>query len=84
MTYPPAIKNITAGQFKRALEQEGFSCKKRGKRTSIYRHPDGRRVKLDFHHSGDTFPPKTLKRMLTDARWTTDDLKRLKLIPKRG
>ena len=47
----------------------------------IYRHSDGRRVSVTFHAPGDTFPPKTLKSMIEkEARWTEEDLKRLKVI----
>jgi hypothetical protein len=43
---------------------------------------DGRRVTVSFHRPGDTFPPKTLRRMIEDqARWTADDLRRLDLLP---
>jgi len=42
---------------------------------------DGRRVTVTFHASGDTFAPKTLKSMIEiEAKWTVEDLKRLKLI----
>jgi hypothetical protein len=42
---------------------------------------NGRRVIVTFHSPGDTFAPKTLKSMLEkEARWTEDDLRRLKLI----
>ena len=46
-----------------------------------YRHPDGRRVTVSFHHARDTFPLKTLKSMIEDqARWTEADLRRLGLL----
>lgn len=76
MTYPPAIKNITAGKLIRALIRDGFY--KYGKVT--YVHPDGRRVVIHYHRSGQTFPRGTLQAILQETRWTTDDLKRLKLI----
>ncbi len=34
-----------------------------------------------FHGGGKTFTRKTLKSMITQAFWTEDDLRRLKLIP---
>ncbi|MBI2358546.1 MAG: type II toxin-antitoxin system HicA family toxin [Deltaproteobacteria bacterium] len=50
-----------------------------------YRHSDGRMVTVTYHHGNDTFDTKLLKSMIqTQARWTMEDLKRLKLIPKRG
>ncbi len=37
---------------------------------------------VSFHKPSDTFPPKTLKDMLEhQARWTEEDLKRLKILP---
>jgi hypothetical protein len=39
-------------------------------------------VTVSFHHSRDTFPPKTLRSMIeTQARWTEADLARLSLLP---
>jgi predicted RNA binding protein YcfA (HicA-like mRNA interferase family) len=43
-----------------------------------YRHPDGRRVTVSFSRPGDTFPPKTLRRIIEEqACWTAEDLRRL-------
>jgi hypothetical protein len=37
-------------------------------------------VTVFFHRAGDTFRPKTLRSIVeTQARWTEDDLRRLKL-----
>jgi predicted RNA binding protein YcfA (HicA-like mRNA interferase family) len=74
-------KNITAKEFRQALEKEGFKeTKKRGGHL-VFRHPDGRRVILAYHKSGETFPPKTLKSMIQDAGWTEEDLRRLGILP---
>jgi predicted RNA binding protein YcfA (HicA-like mRNA interferase family) len=81
MTYPPAIKNITAGKLVRALRRDGFT-ERRSHGSLIFVHPDGRMVPVHYHRSSQTFPPGTLRRILEQARWTTGDLKRLKLIPK--
>ena len=44
-------------------------------------HPDGRRVTLSFHRPGETFDIKTLRTMIEiQARWTDEDLKRLKVL----
>ena len=68
------LRNVTAREIMAALVRDGFSFD-RGS------HPDGRRVTVTFHAPGDTFAPKTLKSMIeVEARWTEDDLKRLKLI----
>ncbi len=38
-------------------------------------------VTVSFHRSGDSFAPKILRKMIdSQARWTEEDLKRLKLI----
>jgi predicted RNA binding protein YcfA (HicA-like mRNA interferase family) len=73
-------RNITANEFKHALERDGFKQTKKKGGHLIFRRPDGRRVVLSYHRSGDTFPPKTLKSMIQDANWTEEDLKRLGLI----
>ncbi|MEA2032112.1 MAG: type II toxin-antitoxin system HicA family toxin [Euryarchaeota archaeon] len=46
-----------------------------------YYHPDSRRVTISFHSPAETFPPKTLKRIIEEqAEWTEADLRRLKLL----
>ena len=36
---------------------------------------------VSFHRPGQTFPPKTLRKMVeVEARWGEDDLRRLRLI----
>lgn len=81
MKLPPAVKNITARRLISALKRDGFHLTTGRKGVLLFRHPDGRKVEVHFHHSGQTFPPKTLKAMIEDAGWTIEDLKRLKLIP---
>lgn len=81
MKLSQATKNITARRLVSALKRDGFQLTTSRKGVLIFRHPDGRKVEVHFHHSGQTFPPKTLKAMIEDAGWTIEDLKRLKLIP---
>lgn len=81
MKLPPASKNITARRLVNALKRDGFQLTTSRKGVLIFRHPDGRKVEVHFHYSGQTFPPKTLKAMITDASWAIEDLRRLKLIP---
>lgn len=76
-------KNITANDFRHALERDGFKQTKKGGGHLIFRHPDGRRVVLSYHRSGDTFPPKTIKAMIRDAGWAEENFDRLGLIPKK-
>ena len=45
--------------------------------SSIATSTEGESV--SFHHSRDTFPPKTLRKMIQLARWSREDLERLGL-----
>jgi predicted RNA binding protein YcfA (HicA-like mRNA interferase family) len=64
-----------------ALIHDGFFLRRQAGSHQRYQHPDGRRVTVSFHKSSDTFPLKTLKAIIEmQARWTEDDLKRLKLL----
>ena len=74
-------RGASARQFIRALHADGFFLARapRGSHR-IYRHPDGRRVVVAYHHLGDTFPIGTLRAMIADAEWADDDLRRLGLI----
>ena len=76
------IRALTAEKIIRALLADGFLLRKsRGGSHRRYQHPDGRRVTVAYHGSNTTFVPKTLRSMIEEqARWTEDDLKRLKLI----
>lgn len=77
------LRTLTARELTAALVRDGFvhSPRSRGSHQ-LYRHPDGRRVTVTFHGSGQTFRPKTLRSMIeTQAKWTADDLRRLKLLP---
>lgn len=75
------LRSLTARELISALIRDGFFLRSQVGSHQRYRHPDGRRVTVSFHHPRDTFPLKTLKRMLEDqARWTEDDLRRLGLM----
>lgn len=80
MKYPASIKNISARQFIRALERDGFVLARRSGATHVYVHEDGRRVVVHYHGPAQLFPLGTLRGMLGDAKSTLEDLKRLKLI----
>ena len=73
-------RGTTARQFIRALHDDGFVLRRTRGSHRIYRHPDGRRVVLAFHHLSDTFPIGTLKAMIVGAGWTEADLRRLGLL----
>jgi predicted RNA binding protein YcfA (HicA-like mRNA interferase family) len=75
------LRTLTVRVIIRALTRDGFLLDRQSGSHRLYRHPDGRRVTVTFHHSGQTFAPKTLCFMLqVQARWSEDDLRRLKLI----
>ncbi|MGZ9035357.1 MAG: type II toxin-antitoxin system HicA family toxin [Rhodospirillales bacterium] len=75
------LRSITARHLVSAIRRDGFSEVRQAGSHRLYRHPDGRRVTITFHQPGQTFPPKTLRSMLqVQARWTMDDLKRLRLM----
>jgi predicted RNA binding protein YcfA (HicA-like mRNA interferase family) len=75
------VRSITARQMLRALERDGFVLKRQSGSHRQYKHADGRRVTVSFHHSSDTFPPKTLRSMIElQARWTWEDIARLGLL----
>ena len=73
------LKNTPVRKLIRALEQDGFQYRKRKGRQRVYRHPDGHRVVIHYHHVKDTLPPGTLKSFLDETKWNIDDLKRLRL-----
>ena len=72
-------RGVTARQLIRALQTDGFVWKRTSGSHRIYRHADGRRVVVAYHHPGDTFPLGTLQAMLGDAGWSDADLARLGL-----
>jgi predicted RNA binding protein YcfA (HicA-like mRNA interferase family) len=75
------LRSVTARQFSAALQADGFELLRQKGSHRHYRHPDGRRVTVSFHHSSDTFRHGTLRSMVEmQARWSPDDLIRLKLI----
>jgi predicted RNA binding protein YcfA (HicA-like mRNA interferase family) len=76
-----AFRTLTARIIIRALVRDGFVLDRQSGSHQLYRHPDGRRVTVTFHHPGQTFAPKTLRSMLDlQARWSEHDLRRLGLI----
>ncbi len=76
----PELKNTPARELIRALERDGFKYKRRKGSQRVYRHPDGRRVVIHYHHAKDTLPPGTLSNFLDGTRWDEDDLRRLGLV----
>ncbi|MGH7909297.1 MAG: type II toxin-antitoxin system HicA family toxin [Thermodesulfobacteriota bacterium] len=60
------LSSITAREIISGLIRDGFYLRGQKGSHQRYRHPDGRRVTVSFHHPSDTFPPKTLKKMIED------------------
>ena len=75
------LRNLTAREVISALVRDGFGFDLGTGSHQIYYHGDGRRVTVPFHSGGSTFARKTLKSIIeTQARWTEEDLRRLRLI----
>jgi len=75
------LRSLSVRKIILALIKDNFYLAEQSGSHQQYRHPDGRRVTVTFHHSGDTFKPKTLKSMVEiQAKWSKEDLIRLKLI----
>jgi mRNA interferase HicA len=74
------LRNLSARDIIAALNRDGFVFDGGAGSHQLYFHPDGRRVTVMFHGNSKTCSRKTLKSMIeVEARWTEDDLKRLKL-----
>jgi predicted RNA binding protein YcfA (HicA-like mRNA interferase family) len=74
------LKNTPIRDLIRALEKDGFQYTRRKGSQRVYRHPDGRRVVVHYHHAKDTLPPGTLRSFIQGTKWDEADLKRLNLI----
>jgi predicted RNA binding protein YcfA (HicA-like mRNA interferase family) len=74
------LRNLTARRLIKALEEDGFFLRRQKGSHRRFNHPDGRRVTVTFHHSGDTFPIGMLRSMIErQAKWSETDLLRLDL-----
>jgi predicted RNA binding protein YcfA (HicA-like mRNA interferase family) len=74
------LRSVTARELIAALIRDGFDFVRQAGSHQRYRHSDGRRVTVAPLGTGNTFTIKTLKSMIeTQARWTEEELKRLKL-----
>ena len=75
------LRNTPVRDLVRALERDGFVLDRAGPTGArIYRHADGRRTVIHYHHGGDTLTRKTLRSMLRSVKWTEADLHRLGLL----
>ena len=74
------LRNTPVRELIRAVERDGFSLDRAGATGErIYRHTDGRRVVIHYHHGGDTLTRKTLRSILGSLNWNEADLERLGL-----
>ncbi|MEX1257367.1 MAG: type II toxin-antitoxin system HicA family toxin [Gemmatimonadota bacterium] len=81
MTDYSKLATLTARQILSALHADGFTLVRQKGSHRHFKHSDGRRVTVSFHHSADTFRRGTLRSMIDlQARWTEEDLRRLELL----
>jgi predicted RNA binding protein YcfA (HicA-like mRNA interferase family) len=75
------LRNLTAREIINALARDGFAFHNQRGSHQRYRHADGRRVTVTYHRASETFPFGTLRSIIeTQARWTAEDLRRLRLL----
>ena len=72
-------RGLSARQFVRAREADGFTLQRVSGSHRIYKRLDGRRVVVAYHALNDSFPIGTLRAMIADTGWTKEDLARLGL-----
>lgn len=74
------LRSLTAKRIISAFSKDGFHLDRESGSHQQYLHPNKGRVTVSFRHPSDTFPPKTLKKIIQEAEWIEKDLKRLKLL----
>jgi predicted RNA binding protein YcfA (HicA-like mRNA interferase family) len=74
------LRNVPVRKLIRALERDGFVYRRAKGSQRVYRHADGRRVVIHYHHGGDTLPIGTLSQIIDATRWTETDFRRLGLV----
>ena len=74
------LRSLTARRLISALIKDGFHLDRESGSHQQYLHSNKGRVTVSFHHPSDTFPPKTLKKIVQETGWTEEDLRRLKLL----
>lgn len=74
------LRNLPVRRLINALERDGFAYRRAKGSQRIYRHTDGRRIVIHYHHGGDTLPIGTFRHIFEATRWTKDDARRLRLI----
>ncbi|PYV13928.1 MAG: hypothetical protein DMG21_19815 [Acidobacteria bacterium] len=51
------LRSLTIRELIRALQKDGFALTRQSGSHRHYKHADGRRVTVSFHHSSDSFRP---------------------------
>ena len=75
------LRSLTVREVASALRHDGFVEDPGGGSDGDFLHPDGRKVTVAFHGSGQTFHTRILRSIiLRQARWNMDDLRRLGLV----
>ena len=74
------LQNTPVRKLIRGLERDGFMYRRAKGSQRVYRHSDGRRVVIHYHHGGDTLPIGTLRQIIEATRWTEEDFRRLGLL----
>lgn len=74
------LRSLAAKRIISALNKDGFYLDRESGSHQQYLRPNKGRVTVSFYHPSDTFPPKTLKKVIQEAGWIEKDLKRLKLL----
>ena len=75
-----SLRNLTARDWMRAIERDGFRGRKNRGSHNLYQHSDGRRALLVYHNLNDTFGPKAIAQIIRSTHWTEEDLQRLGLL----
>ena len=74
------LRSTPVRKLIRALEQDWFMYRRAKGSQRVYRHPDGRRVVIHYHHGGDTLPMGTLRQIIEATHWTEEDFRHLGLL----
>ena len=74
------LRNTPVRELISALERDGFSYRRTNGSGRVYRHADGRRAVIHYHHRGDVVSMFILRSIVHGTQWTLEDLVRLRLI----
>lgn len=73
------IRGLTARDITRALNEDGFQHKRTRGSHHVY-SKGGFVIVVPFTNLSDTFPIGTLRQIISAAKWTEADLRRLGLL----